>query len=100
MDEATIAKIRASRAYKELTRTRNRLSGILLTVMLVCYFAFFLIIAFAPTALGPGPNQSPAVALAAPLALTVIPVILAGIYIWRANRSFDALAQQVRDEAS
>ena len=67
--------------------------------MLVIYYGFILLVAFAPRLMAiPVIGQ---VTLGFPLGLGVIlsAIVLTGIYVWRANGEFDSLTRQVVESA-
>jgi uncharacterized membrane protein (DUF485 family) len=99
MDELACARLRASPAFQELERKRGSLGRTLTVVTLVIYFGFVGLVAFAPGLMG-----TPVfgiMTLGFPLGLGVIlaAIVLTGIYVLRANSTFDALTRRVVEEA-
>lgn len=99
MDQSMVEKINSLPQYQQLVRERSRLAWQLSIVMLVAYYGFILLIAFAPevfkiVVLG---NT---ITLGFPLGvgLILLAFILTGIYVRKANRDFDQLTQQIRNE--
>ena len=92
-DPAAIARIAASPAYEQLRRERDRLSLVLTAIMLVIYFGFISLVAFAPAVLAT--KLDTVITLGLPLGLGVIvsAIVLTGVYVTRANRRFDALTR-------
>lgn len=88
-------RILASPAYAELRARRGRLAWTLTIAMLVIYYGFILLVAFAPRALAAKVGEG-ALSVGIPLGLAVIvsAIALTGVYVWRANRDFDALNAQ------
>jgi uncharacterized membrane protein (DUF485 family) len=90
--------IRSNPDFVTLEAARGGFSRILCAVMLVIYFGFILLVAFAPgvVALPIGRGLT----LAFPLGVGVIlsAIIITGIYVVRANGQFDRLtANIIRD---
>src|SRR3954462_2534582 len=87
--------------YQRLLRRRGRLGWVFTRVILVTYFGFILLVAFAKPLLAQ-PIAGGATTLGIPLGLGVIVValVLTGVYVWRANTVFDpevaALVAEVR----
>src|SRR5262249_28703808 len=93
-------RVSQDRRFRELVATRTRFAWILSVVMLVIYFGFIFIIAFAPKSLGV-PLAGGVTTVGIPLGLFVIisAFVLTGIYVRRANSEFDALTRQIIEEA-
>jgi uncharacterized membrane protein (DUF485 family) len=91
MDEITMKKIRADVDFRTLTRSRSMLSWLLTAAMLILYFGFILMVAFAPGALTMIGAPASILSFIIPIALILAPVILISIYVWRANARFDGL---------
>ena len=68
--------------------------------MLVIYFGFILLVAFAPKFLGT-PLGAGVTTVGIPIGLVVIvsAFVLTGIYVRRANADYDALTRQIVEEA-
>ncbi|MSQ69130.1 MAG: DUF485 domain-containing protein [Gammaproteobacteria bacterium] len=93
--------IDADPRFHALARARSRLGWGLGGVMLVTYYAFILVIAFRPAWLARPLSSTTVitVGIAAGVALIVLGVALTGVYIWQANRSFDARNRAIVDAA-
>jgi uncharacterized membrane protein (DUF485 family) len=88
--------------FHDLARRRSRLGWGLSALVLVSYYAFVLGIAFAPAALArrlPGDTVI-TVGIAAGIGVIALGVALTGIYVWRANRSFDRLNAEIVADAT
>jgi uncharacterized membrane protein (DUF485 family) len=94
-----LERVRGSAAFTQLERRRNRFGWTLTVIMLGIYVGFILAVAFAPATMGT--PVAGAITLGFPIGLGVIlsAVALTGLYVWRANGDFDALAETVRREA-
>jgi uncharacterized membrane protein (DUF485 family) len=95
MDVTTAARIRGNPQFVELERKRKSFGWLLTAIMLVIYYGFVALVAFAPAMIGR--NVGGAVTLGLPLGIAVIlsAIVLTGIYVWRANGEFDSLQRQV-----
>lgn len=90
------ADITSDPDFQKLVQARTRFSLILTILVLVIYFGFILLIAFAPTLLGRSLSGG-VTTIGIPLGVGVIVAafILTGIYVRRANSEFDTLTQQL-----
>jgi uncharacterized membrane protein (DUF485 family) len=99
MDNATVQRVLGNPHFQELTRKRALFSWSLTVLMLIIYFTYIFLVAFAPGFLSQ-PIGGGVTSLALPLGVGVIlsAIILTGIYVWRANGEFDRLTRQVRKD--
>jgi uncharacterized membrane protein (DUF485 family) len=99
MDDQLASRIRSNPAFTELERSRSRFAWTLAIIMLVIYYGFILLVAFAPGLMGA--NVGGQITLGFPLGLGVIlsAIILTGIYVWRANGQFDELTRRIVESA-
>lgn len=95
MDATIVERIKNDPAFIELEAKRNRFGWTLTIVMLVIYYGFIALIAFAPKVLAI--NVGGAITLGFPLGLLVIlsAIALTGTYVLRANSEFDALTRRI-----
>lgn len=94
--EAEIAsRIRNNPDFIELKAKRDRFSWTLCIVMLVIYYGFILLVAFAKGLLGT--DVGGGITLAFPLGLGVIfsAILITGIYVLRANGEYDELTRRI-----
>jgi uncharacterized membrane protein (DUF485 family) len=93
-------RVSQDRRFRDLVAKRSRFAWILSAMMLVIYFGFIFIIAFAPKSLGV-PLAGGVTTVGIPLGLFVIisAFVLTGIYVRRANSEFDALTREIVEEA-
>jgi uncharacterized membrane protein (DUF485 family) len=100
VDDRTISRIRTDPKFVELERRRNGFSWTLCILMLVIYYGFIALVAFAPGLMAEALGGS-VITLGFPLGLGVIAsaVVLTGIYVWRANSEFDRLIRDVVENA-
>jgi uncharacterized membrane protein (DUF485 family) len=92
-------RVKRDRRFQELVSKRTRFAWTLSAAMLVIYFGFIFIIAFAPKSLGV-PLAGGVTTVGIPLGLFVIvsAFVLTGIYVHRANSEFDAITRQIIEE--
>lgn len=102
MNAVAAAKIRNNPHFQELVAKRSRLGWILSAIMLGLYYAFILVIAFAPHALAVPVAQGSVITVGIPIgiALILVSFALTGIYVHKANTEFDRLTQAIRDGAA
>lgn len=85
--------------FQELVRQRTRFAWTLTIVMLVIYFGFILLVAFAKPLLamkiGGGVTS---LGLLLGLGVIIAAFVLTGIYVYRANSEFDELTRNLTRE--
>lgn len=86
--------------FETLVHARSRLAWTLTAIMMVIYFGFILMIAFAPAHLGK-PIGDGVTTIGIPLGILVIvsAFLLTGLYVWRANTTFDAISKRIAERA-
>src|SRR3954452_16325779 len=96
MDTRSHEAIQRDSDYKELVRRRSSLGWTLSLVMLVIYFGFILLVAYAPKFLGI-PLGAGVTTIGIPIGLFVIvsAFVLTGIYVIKANSNYDALTRRI-----
>jgi uncharacterized membrane protein (DUF485 family) len=85
--------------FQELVRQRTRFAWALTIVMLVIYFGFILLVAFAKPLLAMkigGGVTSLGILLG--LGVIIAAFVLTGIYVYRANSEFDELTRNLTRE--
>jgi uncharacterized membrane protein (DUF485 family) len=99
MSSAAYERIRNNLKFKQLVEVRNRLAIQLSVVMLAIYYGFILLVAFAPGFLGT-PIGGGVVTIGIPIGIFVIVAafVLTGIYVGKANTSFDRLTNEILKE--
>jgi uncharacterized membrane protein (DUF485 family) len=98
-DMSNLARIENDPNYQELVRRRSSLGWTLSLIMLVVYFGFILLVAYAPQFLGT-PLGSGVTTLGIPIGLCVIVLafVLTGIYVLKANSRYDVLIRKIVED--
>lgn len=101
MEPAAYAKIRRNPKFVELVQQRNRLARTLTIAIFAFYFGFILLVAFAPGFLGIPLTSGGVTTIGIPVGLVVIvsAFVLTGIYVAKANTTFDNLNRQILEES-
>ncbi len=94
-------RVKQNPQFHDLVKRRSRFAWLLSAVVLVSYFAFILLIAFAPQILGtPISNGSPiTIGIPIGIAIIVLAFVLTGVYVRRANTEFDHITKAIIEEA-
>jgi uncharacterized membrane protein (DUF485 family) len=100
MGDRNVLHIRNEPLFRELVDKRTRFAWQLSAVMLVIYFGFIAVIAFAPKILAT-PIGSSVTTVGIPVGLFVIvsAFVLTGLYVSRANSKFDPITRQIKERA-
>jgi uncharacterized membrane protein (DUF485 family) len=96
---SNLARIEQDPNYQELVRRRSSLGWMLSVIMLVIYFGFILLVAYAPKFLGT-PIGTGVTTIGIPIGLSVIVLafLLTGIYVRKANSSYDTLIRKIVED--
>jgi uncharacterized membrane protein (DUF485 family) len=94
-------QIYADPEFHELEQKRGRFSWLLASILLITYFTFILIIAFAPEIFATPVIEGRIITWGIPVGLFVILLsfCLTGIYVIRANTEFDHLTRDIIEHA-
>ncbi len=100
MGDKDVSDIRNDPLFRELVERRSRFAWQLSAAMLVIYFGFIAVIAFAPKLLAV-PFGGGVMTVGIPVGLFVIisAFVLTGIYVARANSAFDPMTRQIVERA-
>ena len=94
-----LTKIERDPNYQELVRRRSSLGWMLSAIMLIIYFGFILLVAYAPkflgTRIGTGVTT---IGIPIGLAVIVLAFVLTGIYVRKANSRYDVLIRKIVEE--
>ena len=96
MDISSHEKIMQDPDYQELVRRRSSFGWTLSLIMLIIYFGYILLVAFAPKFLGT-PLGTGVTTIGIPIGLFVIvsAFVLTGIYVSKANSKYDVLIRRI-----
>jgi uncharacterized membrane protein (DUF485 family) len=97
MDPQRLARVSSDPRFRELVARRSKFAWTLSVAMLVIYYGFILIIAFAPSVLGTPLAPGAVTTLGIPVGILIIVAafVLTAVYVRRANSEFDALNEQI-----
>tara|TARA_B110000263_G_C14931487_1_gene339425 strand:+ start:138 stop:449 length:312 start_codon:yes stop_codon:yes gene_type:complete len=86
-------KIRNHPDFLNLVQTRKRISWLLTTIIIFCYFTFIIIIAFAPNIFSQKIFSDSVITLGLIIGLLIIllSIFLTGIYVYIANKKLDEI---------
>lgn len=100
MSHSKLEAIADSPKYRKLVISRSRTAWTLSAAMLAIYLGFILLIAYAPKFLG-APIGSGVTTIGIPIGLSVIvsAFILTGVYVRKANATFDRLTREIVEES-
>ncbi len=101
MSSETYERIRSNPKFQQLVSRRSRLAWTLSAIVLVGFYGFVMVVAFAPALIGRRLGDSTlTVGVAAGLTMFVTFWILMASYVRRANGEFDRLTAELVKEAS
>lgn len=102
MSELIAGKILNNPKYLQLVRQRDKLAWTLSALVCVMYFGFILMIAFTPDVLTHPIAADSVIPLGMLIGVGVIvfSCLLTGIYVYRANQTFDPIVHEIVREAS
>jgi uncharacterized membrane protein (DUF485 family) len=95
VDDRRIASIKRDPTFVRLVSMRRRFRWALTAIMLLAYFGFVLATAFGHAPVSGAIPKHLASRLLLPIALIVLPVLLTGLYVLRANLQFDGLTDTI-----
>ena len=90
-------RIYADPDFHELERKRGRFSWLLASIVMLTYFSFILVIAFAPELFATPIIEGKIITWGIPVGLFVILLsfLLTGVYVYRANKEFDQKTKDI-----
>jgi uncharacterized membrane protein (DUF485 family) len=101
MSSQIASKIQSNPKYHALVKQRNALGWILSILVCIMYFGFTLMIAYTPDILT-APISSDSVipvGMLMGVGIIVASAVLTGIYVFRANNTFDPIVSEIIDDA-
>lgn len=102
MSTAAASHILNNPRYRQLIRERDSLAWTLTACVLVLFYGFILLIAFAPDFLTQTISSTSVIPVGMLLGVGVIvlSIILTGIYVAKANNKFDPMIEELIRDAS
>ena len=102
MTELFASRIQKNPKYHQLIKERDALAWTLSALVLVIYFGFVLLVAFAPGFLTQAISSTSVIPVGMLVGVGVIvaSVVLTGVYVYRANTVFDPLIEEIIQEAA
>ena len=94
LDEHT-ARVMRDPDFLVLSRQRGAFAWTLTAIMLVVYFGFIFLVAFAPEIASRPVGGGITLGLVLGLGVIVSAIVLTGVYVTRANGPFDRLTQRI-----
>jgi uncharacterized membrane protein (DUF485 family) len=95
------SKIQNNPKYLQLVKQRDTLSWTLSAIVCIMYFGFVLLIAFAPDVITqPLPNSVIPQGMLLGVGVILASALLTGVYVYRANGTFDPIIEEIVQEAS
>lgn len=100
MNDVIYQRIANNPHFKELVTKRQHFAALLSLIMLVVYYGFILLIAFAPGWLGTPIHEGTSITRGIPIGIGIIVLsfVLTAVYVIRANGEFERLTQQLLRE--
>ena len=95
MDDATLKRIEADPNFTKLVRERGSFSWTLTIIMLVVYYGFIALVAFAPSVIAIKLAGSITLGIVLGVGIILIAILLTGIYVMRANAEYDDLTAAI-----
>ena len=95
MDDRMLARIQGDPNYQALVKERSSFGWTLAIVMLVLYYAYIAIVAFAPSLIAIKVSGTITVGIIMGAGLIVLSILLTGIYVFRANSRYDDLTRAI-----
>lgn len=101
MSSAVYERVRNNPKFQEFVRRRSRFALLLSAAVLVSYYGFMMVVAFAPRLLNTPLGEGWTTSIGWPIGASLIvgSWLLTGWYIHRANGEFDALNVEIIREA-
>jgi uncharacterized membrane protein (DUF485 family) len=95
MDDATLKRIEADPNFVKLVRERSSFGWTLTIIMLVIYYGFIALVAFAPSVIGIKIAGAITLGIVLGVAIILSAILLTGIYVMRANAEYDDLTAAI-----
>ena len=99
MDISALKRIEADPNYQKLVKDRKAFGWTLAIIILVLYYGFIAIVAFAPDIISIKVAGDITVGIIMGVALILLSILLTGIYVLRANSEYDDLTNAIVNAA-
>ena len=101
MSDTVYERVRANPKYHELRAKRSRFAWGLAAAVLVTYYGFMMVVAFAPSLIATKIAPGWALSIGFPIVAVIIvgAWLLTGLYIRRANGEFEEMTRAIVKEA-
>ena len=101
MSSAMYQRMRVNPKFQALVAKRGRFAWTLAAIVLTLFYGFVLAVAFSPASLGQAINEGSLVTYGVVIELVMFIFFwtLTAVYVKRANTEFDALTQEIVQEA-
>jgi len=100
MAASSLEAIQKNPKYQQLVSERSSLARALTIAMIVIYFGFILLVAFAPGFLGASLTGGvTTIGIVVGLLVIILAFALTGFYVSRANAEYDVLTEQIVRES-
>jgi len=102
MSNPIYARIRQNPRYHELVKKRGRLAVTLSVIVLVAYYSFMMVVAFAPSILSRPLGEGLTLSVGVPVGAGIIVVswLLTGLYSHFANGEFEDINNKLIEETA
>lgn len=97
--QKTLTQIADNPRYRELVSERSRFGWTLTIIMLVIFFGYVLLIAFAPNLLAQRISRTMTLGIPLGIGVIVAGVVLTAIYVHRANSRYDSMTREIVEES-
>ncbi|ANJ66826.1 hypothetical protein A9404_05040 [Halothiobacillus diazotrophicus] len=101
MNKELAEQIQSDPDFQALVRHRTRTNWIMAITVIVVYFAFILMIAYFPKMLGTkiAAGSEISVGIVAGFLIIVFSFLMTGLYVRKANATYDALTARIKETA-
>jgi uncharacterized membrane protein (DUF485 family) len=95
MDDTVLRRIQSDPNYLKLVKDRTSFGWTLSIIVLVIYYGYIALVAFAPDVIATKVAGAITIGLILGAGLIVASVILTGVYVLRANSEYDELTRAI-----
>lgn len=100
MNQEVYKRAKSSPKFSELVKRRDDYALVLSVVIFIAYFLFILLIAFRPESLGESVGDSVVtIGIVMGVSIILLCIVLSGLYVKKANKEFDALVDEIKEDA-